>query len=98
METLVRAIRARDVDLYKKCFTEEAQKGEAALGELKENSERFWTRLQGLFRGPQTLRVPAPGPDDRRIRGHVVAPEAEEGGIGSITFEKEGADWKVCRW
>jgi hypothetical protein len=97
-ETLLRAVRERDIALYKSCFTEEALKGEAEIARFERDPEGFWTELQGVFRGPQTLNLPDPLPAEGPVKGRVEAPEAEHGGIGTVSFLREGGRWKIHRW
>ena len=57
---------------------------------------RAGSELQGVFRGPQELTVERGGGD--RAKGHVVAPEAEGGGIGGLTFVREDGRWVIKAW
>ncbi|MCU0723315.1 MAG: hypothetical protein MUC63_06835, partial [Planctomycetes bacterium] len=97
-ETMVRAVRGKDLGLYKSCFTEEALKGEAGLELFEKDPEKFWAELGATFKGPQTLTLEGPLPEEGRVKGKVEAPEADRGGIGTLTFLKEGGRWKIHRW
>ena len=81
--TLVAAVRARDLDTYARCFAAGSAESEGMVSRIRKQPERNWRELQGIFRGAQTLSVEL---DGDTARGQVDAPEAEQGGIGSIRF------------
>lgn len=94
--TVIKAIQNRDIQLYKKCFSEKALKiGEAMIEKYEKDPDRFWTQLQEIFQGPQSLQVNIQGD---KAKGSVTAPQAKGGGIGSIGFIKEGEEWKIRAW
>lgn len=94
--TLLQAVRGKDITTYEKCFSSKAiERGEAELEELKAKPEEKWAELQGVFRGPQNIKVDR---QDGSARGRVEAPEAEEGGIGGISFVLEDGSWKIQSW
>lgn len=98
--TLITAIRARDLEAYSRCFTQEAIEGrEAGVERLQgEGAERAWAELEGIFQGPQSFDHLDLSGDGQRASAHVHAPEAEGGGIGSVRFAKDAEGWKVDRW
>jgi len=97
-DSLLRAVREKDIGLYKSCFTGEALEGEAGLQAHEKDPEPFWAKLAETFRGAQTLVLPDPLPADGKVKGAVEAPEAAGGGIGALVFLKEDGRWKICKW
>ncbi len=97
LRTLIRAIEHRDIEAYKQCFGPTAiARDELGMGRYTSNPDRFWSELEGTFRGPQTLVVEMR--EDAFAKGSVTAPEAEGGGIGSIAFERVASGWKIRNW
>ena len=97
LATMVTAVRTRDMELYKECFTKEAHaKGESALKRFEKNANKTWTELNGMFRGPQSIGEREVRGDITRVR--VKAPEAQRGGIGSMQFRKVAGEWKIDNW
>lgn len=96
-DALVAAIKARDFDAYFQCFTLNAHSGgESGLGRFGQNRDETWAELQGIFRGPLTLEIKRRR--DNMAGGRVEAPEAEQGGIGGLTFEFEREGWRIRSW
>ncbi len=97
LRSVIRAINERDIAAYKQCFGPTAiTRDELGIGRYTSNPDRFWSELEGTFRGPQTLVVETI--EDAFAKGSVTAPEAEGGGIGSIAFERVGGEWKIRAW
>lgn len=97
LATIVKAVRTKDMELYKECFTKEAhEKGESALKKFEKNAAKTWAELNGLFRGPQSIGEREVNGDVTRVR--IKAPEAQGGGIGSMRFRKVAGEWKIDNW
>ncbi|MCB9743541.1 MAG: hypothetical protein H6741_05900 [Alphaproteobacteria bacterium] len=98
--TLIHAVQERDLEAYQRCFTQAAIEGkEAGVERLQgEGAERAWAELEGIFRGPLSFDVMDVSGDGQQARAHVLAPEAEGGGIGSLRFVRDAEGWKVDRW
>lgn len=97
--TLVSAIQAKDVDLYRACWDPSRVEREGSISKLESNPE-LWEELQGIFKGPQKLkseRVDRRLGDDK-ARFNVEAPEAEGGGIGALTMVQLDGEWKMYTW
>ena len=97
LATLTRAIRTKDFELYEQCFTDQANEGgESGLKRIAQDPDKGWARLQAIFAGPQLIKSMEKSGD--RARVEIDAPEAKEGGIGRITFERVGDRWLVRSW
>ena len=97
LATVVKAIRGKDLELYKQCFTDDAHKrGESALTRFQKSADKTWAELQGLFNGPQSFAKKET--DGDAVRVQVDSPEAKRGGIGSMSFRKVGGEWKIENW
>ncbi len=98
-EKLVDAIQHKDLESYKACWYSERAQGEGMVSQLEVNPEA-WDELQALFRGPQTLKVDGETQENGLLkkRFSVEAPEAKEGGIGSISMVQEDGVWKMYHW
>ncbi|MDH3590571.1 MAG: hypothetical protein OER88_01740 [Planctomycetota bacterium] len=96
-DTLVRAIRAKDLELYKQCFTTKAhERGESGLAKFEQKPEEAWKELQGMFSGPLSIKDQETRGDTTRVS--IEAPEAEGGGIGGMTFQRVDGKWLVRNW
>ena len=95
-KAVVKAVQDKDIKTYKKCFSDGAiKKGEAMIKKFDRNPDAFWSELQGIFKGPQSIDVKING---NMAKGSVTAPEAQGGGIGGMSFEKVGDQWKIRGW
>jgi hypothetical protein len=97
--TLVEAIQNKNLDLYRSCWDPTRVEREGSISKLESNPE-LWEELQGIFKGPQNLKSEV---EDRRLgadkaRFNVEAPEAEGGGIGTLTMVKLDGEWKLYTW
>lgn len=96
-QTLLTAIRGRDFELYRSCFSQEARQNHEPNEEaFQSNPSRFWEELAGMTRGSQTLQIRSQ--TEEHVRARVLAPEADEHGIGSIAFSRENGEWKISSW
>ena len=95
-DTIREAIAAEDIGAYKACFTTKALESEAMLKDFERDPDAFWDELQGIFRSPITVQQT--DNDGSTARLSVTAPEAEGGGIGGMTLEKVGEEWKIRAW
>lgn len=96
-KTLLTAIENQDLELYKRCWVEESLEGEGMYTNLKTDPD-LWEELKAIFHGPQTLKETEPMAGATKFKTTVIAPEAEGGGIGTITMILEGEEWRMYRW
>ena len=96
---LIRAIRKEDILTYKSCWHPDQVEREGMITELVESPET-WTELQGIFKGRQKFQEGKYYSRDGRefFKTTIKAPKAEQGGIGTITFVREGENWLLWRW
>jgi hypothetical protein len=96
--TLCQAIQNKDASLYRNCWDPERVEREGSLSKLESNPE-LWEELQGIFKGPQTLKSEKDGRlGADKARFSVAAPEADGGGIGTLTMVNRDGEWKMYTW
>ncbi len=86
-EILAAAIQAKNMEIYKKCWSKNARSGESMIDELSSGGE-IWSELQEAFKGPPTMTG--------EITGNKYHGEAAV--IGAITMIKDGDEWKLYSW
>ncbi len=99
-ELLVAAVRAKDLEAYKECWSVHARPDESMIERLEAGDDKLWEQMQGVFKGPQTLierkRLSIDG--RAHFKGKVDAPEADGLGVGSLMMVQDEDGWRMVSW
>lgn len=98
-EVLLRAIKTKDIELYKQCWDPDRLEWEGIAGSLTEVPGQ-WEMLQGLVKGDVKLVMgnESVGSGDRRMMEFSVsAPEVEKG-LDHATLVLNGDKWQMYSW
>lgn len=95
--TLVKAIREKDMATYKQCWHPESAEREGMVSRLESDPSK-WDELQGIFKGPQKIEKKDLNRDGTSCGMQIDAPEADGGGIGGLRMIKVGEEWKMKSW
>ena len=97
-ETMVTAIKAKDLDKYTQCWYPERLERESEVNKIKEDPST-WDELGAMFKGSLKLKETGERSEEGKTvkKFQVNSPDVENG-IGAITLIQDGDKWLMYSW